>query len=202
MGKLKITKELKRLKKLKIKLSKEKRKKRKEKLIKLGTLFYICNLLEVEQETMLGYLISLKKINLEKIKELEKLGEKVLDSKPNLKYPETLLEKKKLFWKMIRKSALLEKIKLDKFSPKAILGYLNNFNNISEEKLEEYKQIGSSLLKRKIENATDTEKMLLLKMSILKKIDISKMIKEKFKTDIHNITVLQYQELRKELDKF
>ena len=44
--------------------------------------------------------------------------------------------------------------------------------------------------------------MLLLKMSILKKIDISKMIKEKFKTDIHNITVLQYQELRKELDKF
>jgi len=172
MGKLKIdntnTKETNRVLRRKKynKYQKEKRRIRKNKLIKLGTLFLITELLEESQDTMLGFLN-----NFEPKDEYLEEGERFLKTRERINYPEYYDDKRILFYKMIRKSALLEKLNLHNLNPKNILGYLLKYKNLNRKEIESYNIIGRMMFnKTNNRPISDKEKIILLKICITKKL--------------------------------
>lgn len=191
MGKLKIdntnTRETNRVLRRKKynKYQKEKRRIRKNKLIKLGTLFLITELLEESQDTMLGFLN-----NFEPKDEYLEEGERFLKARERINYPEYYDDKRILFYKMIRKSALLEKLNIHNNNPNIILGYLLKYKRLEKEQLEKYNLAGKELFKvNPGKRASDEEKIELLRLCIKKGIDLNKILREKYDgLSIHNIT--------------
>lgn len=191
MGKLKIdntnTRETNRVLRRKKynKYQKEKRRIRKNKLIKLGTLFLITELLEESQDTMLGFLN-----NFEPKDEYLEEGERFLKTRERINYPEYYDDKRILFYKMIRKSALLEKLNIHNNNPNIILGYLLKYKRLKKEQLEKYNLAGKELFKvNPGKRASDEEKIELLRLCIKKGIDLNKILREKYDgLSIHNIT--------------
>jgi hypothetical protein len=167
------------------KLKKEQRKIRKNKLIKLGTLFLVTELLEESQDTMLGFLKDFQP----KDEYLEE-GEKFLKNRESISYPEYYDDKRKLFYKMIRKSALLEKLNIHNDNPNTILGYLLKYKGLEKEQLEKYNLAGKNLFKvNPGKRASDEEKIELLRLCIKKGIDLNKLLREKYNgVSIHDIT--------------
>ena len=167
------------------KLKKEQRKIRKNKLIKLGTLFLVTELLEESQDTMLGFLKDFQP----KDEYLEE-GEKFLKNRESISYPEYYDDKRKLFYKMIRKSALLEKLNIHNDNPNTILGYLLKYKGLEKEQLEKYNLAGKKLFKvNPGKRASDEEKIELLRLCIKKGIDLNKLLREKYNgVSIHDIT--------------
>lgn len=179
------------------KLKKEQRKIRKNKLIKLGTLFLVSELLEESQDTMLGFLKDFQP----KDEYLEE-GEKFLKNRESISYPEYYDDKRKLFYKMIRKSALLEKLNIHNDNPNTILGYLLKYKGLEKEQLEEYNLAGKELFKvTPGKRASDEEKIELLRLCIKKGIDLNKLLREKYDgISIHNITFGILSSIKKDLN--
>lgn len=178
------------------KLKKEQRKIRKNKLIKLGTLFLVSELLEESQDTMLGFLKDFQP----KDEYLEE-GEKFLKNRESISYPEYYDDKRKLFYKMIRKSALLEKLNIHNDNPNTILGYLLKYKGLEKEQLEKYNLAGKELFKvNPGKRASDEEKIELLRLCIKKGIDLNKLLREKYNgVSIHDITFEMVNRLKKNL---
>lgn len=202
MGKLKIdntnTRETNRVLRRKKynKYQKEKRRIRKNKLIKLGTLFLITELLEESQDTMLGFLN-----NFEPKDEYLEEGERFLKARERINYPEYYDDKRILFYKMIRKSALLEKLNIHNNNPNIILGYLLKYKRLEKEQLEKYNLAGKELFKFNPEKRiSDEEKIELLRLCIKKGIDLNKILREKYDgLSIHNITFEIISRIKKDL---
>lgn len=209
MGKLpvikkKIEKKKKEISKLKmqiIKSKKIKRLKRKEKLIKLGSLFFILDLLEEKQDLILGFLLEYKQLNNFEKEKLLLIGKEILLNKKNKKYSEDIREKKLTLHKMIKKSALLEKLKIHLEDPNIILGYLNTYKEKIKNNKEKYEKIGIELLKDNNEIISDEQKLKILKISLENKINITKILKEKYNKDIHNLKINEYLEIIELLKK-
>ena len=95
-----------------------------------------------------------------------------------------------MFFLMIRKAALLEKLKIHLEDSKIILGYLNTFSQLSSEEKKSLEKRGKEIFINKPIRDTiisDEEKMKILKESIIKNINITKLLKDEFNTTIHNI---------------
>ena len=114
----KIIKTKRQIKKLAIK----KRQERKIHLIQLGTLFNIMDLLNESQEVMLGFLEKYKDLSYQEKQEYFLIGERILSERDTENYDNDFNERKKMFFLMIRKAALLEKLKIHSENPKIILG--------------------------------------------------------------------------------
>ena len=105
---------------------------------------------------------------------------------------------------MIRKAALLEKLKIQMENPKVILGYLSQFKFLSEIEKEKLEKKGCELF---IENnnqnrestISDEEKLKLLKLSIQHNIDITKILKEEYNCTIHSLKKSQLKNLLKNM---
>lgn len=182
----KIIKTKRQIKKLAIK----KRQERKIHLIQLGTLFNIMELLDESQEVMLGFLEKYKKLSYQQKQEYFLIGEKILSEREAKTYDDDLDERKKMFFLMIRKAALLEKLKIHLEDSKIILGYLNTFSQLSSEEKKSLEERGKEIFTDKPVRDTiisDEEKMKILKESIIKNINITKLLKDEFNTTIHNI---------------
>lgn len=182
----KIIKTKRQIKKLAIK----KRQERKIHLIQLGTLFNIMDLLDESQEVILGFLEKYKKLSYQQKQEYFLIGEKILSERKAKTYDNDLDERKKMFFLMIRKAALLEKLKIHLEDSKIILGYLNTFSQLSLEEKKSLEERGKELfINKPIKDPiiSDEEKMKLLKESIIKNINITKLLKDEFNTTIHNI---------------
>lgn len=182
----KIIKTKRQIKKLAIK----KRQERKIHLIQLGTLFNIMDLLDESQEVMLGFLEKYKKLSYQQKQEYFLIGEKILSEREAKTYDDNLDERKKMFFLMIRKAALLEKLKIHLEDSKTILGYLNTFSQLSSEEKKSLEERGKEIFINKPIRDTiisDEEKMKILKESIIKNINITKFLKDEFNTTIHNI---------------
>lgn len=172
------------------KLAIQKRQERKIHLIQLGTLFNIMGLLDESQEVMLGFLEKYKKLSYQQKQEYFLIGEKILSEREAKTYDNDLDERKKMFFLMIRKAALLEKLKIHLEDSKIILGYLNTFSQLSEDEKKSLEERGKKFFINKSIKDTvisDEEKMKLLKESIIKNINITKFLKDEFNTNIHNI---------------
>ena len=100
-----------------------------------------------------------------------------------------------MFYKMIRKSALLEKLKIHLDDPKMILGYLNTYKDKSNKDKEEYTQIGINIFNKVNKIITDEQKLEILRISTNKRINITKLLKEKYKKNIHLINESEYLEI-------
>ncbi|WP_349764081.1 hypothetical protein [Fusobacterium sp. SYSU M8D902] len=185
-------KERKRHQKIKKKYQQEKRKIRKKKLIQLGTLFAICNLLEEKQETILGFLQ-----DYQNKEEYTKLGEQILKNKPVYSLPDDFLERKKYFYKIIRKSALLEKLKLHLENPNTILGYLSKYKFLTKDNIDSYTLTGQQIFKKNY--LTDLEKIEVLRLFMNNNLDFRKYLKEKYNTNIENLNYIIYLQIKKEL---
>lgn len=182
----KIIKTKRQIKKLAIK----KRQERKIHLIQLGTLFNIMDLLDESQEVILGFLEKYKKLSYQQKQEYFLIGEKILSEREAKTYDNDLDERKKMFFLMIRKAALLEKLKIHLEDSKIILGYLNTFSQLSLEEKKSLEERGKEIfINKPIKDPiiSDEEKMKLLKESIIKNINITKLLKDEFNTTIHNI---------------
>lgn len=182
----KIIKTKRQIKKLAIK----KRQERKIHLIQLGTLFNIMDLLDESQEVMLGFLEKYKKLSYQQKQEYFLIGEKILSEREAKTYDDDLDKRKKMFFLMIRKAALLEKLKIHLEDSKIILGYLNTFSQLSSEEKKSLEERGKEIFTDKPVRDTiisDEEKMKILKESIIKNINITKLLKDEFNTTIHNI---------------
>lgn len=182
----KIIKTKRQIKKLAIK----KRQERKIHLIQLGTLFNIMDLLDESQEVMLGFLEKYKKLSYQQKQEYFLIGERILSEREAKTYDNDLDERKKMFFLMIRKAALLEKLKIHLEDSKIILGYLNTFLQLSSEEKKSLEKRGKEIFINKPIRDTiisDEEKMKILKESIIKNINITKLLKDEFNTTIHNI---------------
>lgn len=177
------------IKKLKFETNKEKRKLRKKYLIKLGVLFLILELLEEEQEKILGYIKSEfdKKKYYEYYYQGEVLSKKIKKSKP---------VDKKIIWKMIRKAALLEKMRIDGENPRVLFGFLSRYLDYSEEDKNVFYKIGERIFQKK-KLVTDEMKLSLLKISLEKRINLE-MILKNYKKNIHNLDYVTYTQI---LDK-
>lgn len=105
----------------------EKRRERKKKLIKLGTLFFILDLLDEPQEIMLGFLKNYKDLSENEKEKYCEIGTEILATREQKKYPEAISEYKRMLHKMITKSSLLEKEKIHLENPNTILGFLNSY---------------------------------------------------------------------------
>lgn len=189
----KIAKKQKSLRALKKKYSLKKRQQRKIKLIKLGTLFSIADLLEESQEKMVAYLEKYLLLDESKKKELLQIGSELL-AEENESFYEKYSEfsRKKILFLMIRKAALLEKLKIQMEDPKIILGYLSQFKFLSEIEKEELEKRGCKLFikssnKNKEDIISDEEKLKLLKLSIQHNIDITRVLKEEYNCTIHSL---------------
>lgn len=207
MGKFTIEKKIQRkkreLKKLMSNKSKEKRKIRKEKLIKLGTLFFILDLLDEPQENILGYLSEYKNLP-ENIKySFSEIGENILENKDQKSYNDIdIQDRKYLFYRMIRKSALLEKLKLHLEDPNIIIGYLSHYKKTSEEDKKIFFEKGVEIFSNGRKNDTiisDEEKLNLLKKSFILKIDLTKFLRENYNLNIHEIKKSQYENILKNM---
>ena len=201
----KITKKQKILRALKKKYSLKKRQQRKIKLIKVGTLFSITDLLEESQEKMVAYLEKYLLLDETKKKELLQIGSKLL-AKENESFYEKYSEfsRKKILFLMIRKAALLEKLKIQMEDPKIILGYLSHYKFLSGIEKEELEKRGCELFtkdnnKNRESIISDEEKLKLLKLSIQYNIDITKILKEEYNCTIHSLKRSQLKNLLKNM---
>lgn len=179
------------------KLNAQKRKERKQKLIKLGTLFNVLDLLDVEQDIMLGYIYKYKE-NIYKNKEiLREKGNNILKNHKKITYPNDSFYIKRMFYKMIRKAALFEKLKLHKEDPNILIAFLDNFKNIDDVEKNELKEIGYFVFFKKNKIITDDEKLQLLKFSIKNNINLQKILNDK-KTTIHTLTYEILEKIKNE----
>lgn len=201
----KIAKKQKSLRALKKKYSLKKRQQRKIKLIKLGTLFSITDLLEESQEKMVAYLEKYLLLDDTKKKELLQIGSELL-AEENESFYEKYSEfsRKKILFLMIRKAALLEKLKIQMEDPKIILGYLSYFKFLSEIEKEELEKRGYELFTKNnnqnIESViSDEEKLKLLKLSIQHNINITKILKEEYNCTIHSLKKFQLEKILKNM---
>lgn len=201
----KIAKKQKSLRALKKKYSLKKRQQRKIKLIKLGTLFSIADLLEESQEKMVAYLEKYLLLDDNKKKELVQIGSELL-AEENESFYEKYSEfsRKKILFLMIRKAALLEKLKIQMEDPKIILGYLSHYKFLSRIEKEELEKRGYELFtkdnnKNRESIISDEEKLKLLKLSILHNIDLTKILKEEYNCTIHSLKKFQLEKLLKNM---
>ena len=204
---LKKKREIRNLRKQQKRENNRKRKERKIKLIKLGTLFRILNLLDEKQEIMLGFLERYLKLTVPEKEKLRVIGDKILSENKLKSYDDDLNDRKKMFYLMIRKEALLEKLNIHLEDPRIILGFLNKYKDlIKEEKLKlekrgkelfapsEKKTLGTT----ENEEATDKQKVEVLVYLQNKKIDSTKFLKERYNTSIHGIKRFQAEEILKD----
>ena len=201
----KIAKKQKSLRALKKQYSLKKRQQRKIKLIKVGTLFSIANLLEESQEKMVAYLEKYLLLDNNKKKELLQVGSELLAEENESFYEKySKFSRKKILFFMIRKAALLEKLKIQMEDPKVILGYLSQFKFLSDIEKEKLEKRGCELFTKNnnqnIENIiSDEEKLRLLKLSIQHNIDITKILKEEYNCTIHSLKKFQSEKLLKNM---
>ena len=201
---LKKKKEIRNLRKQQKRENNRKRKERKIKLIKLGTLFRILNLLDEKQEVMLGFLERYLKLTMVEKEKLRIVGDKILNENKLKRYDDDLNDRKKMFYLMIRKAALLEKLNIHLEDPRIILGFLNKYKDLTKEeklKLEERgKELFTPSEKKTLgttenEEATDKQKVEVLVYLQNKKIDSTKFLKERYNTSIHGLKRLQAEEI-------
>lgn len=201
---LKKKREIRNLRKQQKRENNRKRKERKIKLIKLGTLFRILNLLDEKQEVMLGFLEKYLKLTITEKEKLRVIGDKILSENKLKSYDDDLNDRKKMFYLMIRKAALLEKLNIHLEDPRIILGFLNKYKNlIKEEKLkleERGKELFTPSEKKTLgitenEEATDKQKVEVLVYLQNKRIDSTKFLKERYNTSIHGLKSLQAEEI-------
>lgn len=203
---LKKKREIRNLRKQQKRENARKRKERKIKLIKLGTLFRILNLLDEKQEVMLGFLEKYLKLTITEKEKLRVIGDKILSENKLKSYDDDLNDRKKMFYLMIRKAALLEKLNIHLEDPRIILGFLNKYKDlIKEEKLkleERGKELFTPSEKKTLgtienEEATDKQKVEVLVYLQNKKIDSTKFLKERYNTSIHGLKRIQAEEILK-----
>ena len=201
---LKKKKEIRNLRKQQKRENNRKRKERKIKLIKLGTLFCILNLLDEKQEVMLGFLEKYLKLTITEKEKLRVIGDKILSENKLKSYDDDLNDRKKMFYLMIRKAALLEKLNIHLEDPRIILGFLDKYKDLTKEeklKLEERgKELFTPSEKKTLgttenEEATDKQKVEVLVYLQNKKIDSTKFLKERYNTSIHGLKRLQAGEI-------
>ena len=201
---LKKKREIRNLRKKQKRENAKKRKERKIKLIKLGTLFRILNLLDEKQEIMLGFLERYLKLTIAEKEKLRVIGDKILSENKLKSYDDDLNDRKKMFYLMIRKAALLEKLNIHLEDPRIILGFLNKYKDLTKEeklKLEERgKELFTPSEKKTLgttenEEATDKQKVEVLVYLQNKKIDSTKFLKERYNTSIHGLKRLQAEEI-------
>lgn len=201
---LKKKREIRNLRKQQKRENNRKRKERKIKLIKLGTLFRILNLLDEKQEVMLGFLEKYLKLTITEKEKLRVIGDKILSENKLKSYDDDLNDRKKMFYLMIRKAALLEKLNIHLEDPRIILGFINKYKDLTKDekiKLEgrgkelftpsEKKTLGTT----ENEEATDKQKVEVLIYLQNKKIDSTKFLKERYNTSIHGLKRLQAEEI-------
>ena len=207
---LKKKKEIRNLRKQQKRENARKRKERKIKLIKLGTLFRILDLLDEKQEIMLGFLEKYLKLTITEKEKLRVIGDKILSENKLKSYDDDLNDRKKMFYLMIRKAALLEKLNIHLEDPRIILGFINKYKDLTKDekiKLEgrgkelftpsEKKTLGTT----ENEEATDKQKVEVLIYLQNKKIDSTKFLKERYNTSIHGLKRIQAEEIIKSLNK-
>ena len=201
---LKKKREIRNLRKQQKRENNRKRKERKIKLIKLGTLFRILNLLDEKQEIMLGFLERYLKLTMVEKEKLRVIGDKILSENKLKSYDDDLNDRKKMFYLMIRKAALLEKLNIHLEDPRIILGFLNKYKDLTKDeklKLEERgKELFTPSEKKTLgttenEEATDKQKVEVLVYLQNKKIDSTKFLKERYNTSIHGLKRLQAEEI-------
>ena len=201
---LKKKREIRNLRKQQKRENAKKRKERKIKLIKLGTLFRILNLLDEKQEVMLGFLEIYLKLTVPEKEKLRVVGDKILSENKLKNYDDDLNNRKKMFYLMIRKAALLEKLNIHLEDPRIILGFLNKYKDLTKEeklKLEERgKELFTPSEKKTLgttenEEATDKQKVEVLVYLQNKKIDSTKFLKERYNTSIHGLKRIQAEEI-------
>lgn len=201
---LKKKKEIRNLRKQQKRENNRKRKERKIKLIKLGTLFCILNLLDEKQEVMLGFLEKYLKLTITEKEKLRVIGDKILSENKLKSYDDDLNDRKKMFYLMIRKAALLEKLNIHLEDPRIILGFLDKYKDLTKEeklKLEERgKELFTPSEKKTLgttenEEATDKQKVEVLVYLQNKKIDSTKFLKERDNTSIHGLKKFQAEEI-------
>ena len=203
---LKKKREIRNLRKQQKRENNRKRKERKIKLIKLGTLFCILNLLDEKQEVMLGFLEKYLKLTITEKEKLRVIGDKILSENKLKSYDDDLNDRKKMFYLMIRKAALLEKLNIHLEDPRIILGFLDKYKDLTKEeklKLEERgKELFTPSEKKTLgttenEEATDKQKVEVLIYLKNKKIDSTKFLKERYNTSIHGLKRIQAEEILK-----
>ena len=201
---LKKKREIRNLRKQQKRENNRKRKERKIKLIKLGTLFRILNLLDEKQEVMLRFLERYLKLTVPEKEKLRVIGDKILSENKLKSYDDDLNDRKKMFYLMIRKAALLEKLNIHLEDPRIILGFLNKYKDLTKEeklKLEEKgKELFAPSEKKTLgttenEEATDKQKVEVLIYLQNKKIDSTKFLKERYNTSIHGLKRIQAEEI-------
>lgn len=201
---LKKKKEIRNLRKQQKRENNRKRKERKIKLIKLGTLFCILNLLDEKQEVMLGFLEKYLKLTITEKEKLRVIGDKILSENKLKSYDDDLNDRKKMFYLMIRKAALLEKLNIHLEDPRIILGFLDKYKDLTKEeklKLEERgKELFTPSEKKTLgttenEEATNKQKVEVLVYLQNKKIDSTKFLKERYNTSIHGLKRIQAEEI-------
>lgn len=201
----KIYQKQKSLRALKKKYSLKKRQQRKIKLIKVGTLFSIADLLEESQEKIVAYLEKYLLLDDSKKKEFFQVGSELLAKENESfyeKHPE--FSRKKILFLMIRKAALLEKLKIQMEDPKIILGYLSHYKLLSEIEKKELEKRGYELFikdnnQNRESTISDEEKLKLLKLSIQNNIDITRVLKEEYNCTIHSLKKSQSEKLLRSL---
>ena len=203
---LKKKREIRNLRKKQKRENAKKRKERKIKLIKLGTLFRILDLLDEKQEIMLGFLERYLKLTIPEKEKLRVIGDKILSENKFKNYDDDLNDRKKMFYLMIRKAALLEKLNIHLEDPRIILGFLNKYKDLTKDeklKLEERgKELFTPSEKKTLgttenEEATDKQKVEVLVYLQNKKIDSTKFLKERYNTSIHGLKRIQAEEILK-----
>lgn len=201
---LKKKREIRNLRKKQKRENAKKRKERKIKLIKLGTLFRILDLLDEKQEIMLGFLERYLKLTMVEKEKLRVIGDKILSENKLKSYDDDLNDRKRMFYLMIRKAALLEKLNIHLEDPRIILGFLNKYKDLTKDeklKLEERgKELFTPSEKKTLgttenEEATDKQKVEVLVYLQNKKIDSTKFLKERYNTSIHGLKRLQAEEI-------
>lgn len=203
---LKKKREIRNLRKKQKRENAKKRKERKIKLIKLGTLFRILDLLDEKQEIMLGFLERYLKLTMVEKEKLRVIGDKILSENKLKSYDDDLNDRKKMFYLMIRKAALLEKLNIHLEDPRIILGFINKYKDLTKDeklKLEERgKELFTPSEKKTLgttenEEATDKQKVEVLVYLQNKKIDSTKFLKERYNTSIHGLKRIQAEEILK-----
>lgn len=201
---LKKKREIRNLRKQQKRENNRKRKERKIKLIKLGTLFRILNLLDEKQEVMLGFLERYLKLTIPEKEKLRVIGDKILSENRLKSYDDDLNDRKKMFYLMIRKAALLEKLNIHLEDPRIILGFLNKYKDLTKEEKIKLEERGKKLFtpseKKTLgttenEEATDKQKVEVLVYLQNKKIDSTKFLKERYNTSIHGLKRIQAEEI-------
>lgn len=201
---LKKKREIRNLRKQQKRENARKRKERKIKLIKLGTLFRILNLLDEKQEVMLGFLERYLKLTIPEKEKLRVIGDKILSENKLKNYDDDLNDRKKMFYLMIRKAALLEKLNIHLEDPRIILGFLNKYKDLTKEEKLKLEDRGKELFtpseKKTLgttenEEATDKQKVEVLVYLQNKKIDSTKFLKERYNTSIHGLKRIQAEEI-------